>query len=140
KWYGPLGRMFGRKGFSSLRRRLSGRWESGNPAFGFPLFHGPLSVPVLFWLPPMARSRSRRGGKVGISRLWRDFQGSVGAGENLLLVFAGFHAPAFSTALRGRTPARQLFSRAAVSSHHVRTEPDRHGFIQMFVDGHQIGR
>ena len=22
-------------------RRHSGRWESGNPAFGFPLFHGP---------------------------------------------------------------------------------------------------
>jgi hypothetical protein len=27
--------------FPSLRRRLSGPWESGNPAFGFPLFHGP---------------------------------------------------------------------------------------------------
>src|SRR5712691_10370118 len=26
---------------SSLRRRLSGLWESGNPAFGFLLFHGP---------------------------------------------------------------------------------------------------
>ena len=25
----------------SLRRRLSGRWESGNPGFGFPLFHRP---------------------------------------------------------------------------------------------------
>jgi len=45
------------------------------------------------------RSRSRRGGKVGISRSGRDFQGSVGAGGNLLLVFAGSHAPAFSTAL-----------------------------------------
>src|SRR5271165_5627483 len=40
------------------------------------------------------RSRSRRGGKVGISRFGRDFQGSVGAGENLSLVFHGFHAPA----------------------------------------------
>src|ERR1035438_4483663 len=47
------------------------------------------------------RSRSRRGGKVGIPRLLRDFQGSVEAGGNLLLVFAGFHAPAFSTALLG---------------------------------------
>ena len=27
--------------FFSLRRRLSGPWESGNPDFGFPLFHGP---------------------------------------------------------------------------------------------------
>src|SRR5437762_9233544 len=27
--------------FFSLRRRHSGRWESGNPGFGFPLFHGP---------------------------------------------------------------------------------------------------
>jgi len=26
----------------SLRRRLPGRWESGNPVFGFPLFHRPL--------------------------------------------------------------------------------------------------
>src|ERR1017187_3247244 len=27
--------------FFSLRRRLSGRWKSGNPGFGFPLFHRP---------------------------------------------------------------------------------------------------
>ena len=27
--------------FFSLRRRHSGRWKSGNPGFGFPLFHGP---------------------------------------------------------------------------------------------------
>ena len=26
---------------SSLRRRLSGLWESGNPGLGFPLSHGP---------------------------------------------------------------------------------------------------
>src|SRR5664280_2672955 len=76
------------------------------------------------------RSRSRRGGKVGISRLRRDFQGSVGAGENLLLVFAGFHAPAFSTALFGRR-ADQLFSRAAVTPHYVRAVTDRDGFIQV---------
>jgi hypothetical protein len=50
------------------------------------------------------RSRRRRGGKVGISRFPRDFQGSVGAGENLLLVFAGFHAPAFSTRSLGFPP------------------------------------
>jgi hypothetical protein len=27
--------------FPSLHRRLSGPWESGNPGFGFPLFHCP---------------------------------------------------------------------------------------------------
>jgi hypothetical protein len=51
----------------------------------------------------------RRGGKVEITRCRRDFQGSVGAGGNLLLVFAGFHAPAFPTALFGvrqRCPVR----------------------------------
>ncbi|MFL6449851.1 MAG: hypothetical protein ACJ746_19535, partial [Bryobacteraceae bacterium] len=41
----------------------------------------------------------RRSGKVGISRLLRDFQGVVGTGGNLLLVFAGFHSSVFSTAL-----------------------------------------
>src|SRR4029077_12786911 len=77
------------------------------------------------------RSRSRRGGKVGISRFGRDFQGSVGAGGNLLLVFAGPHAPAFSTALFGGF-ADQLFARAAITAHHVRPVADRDGFIQVF--------
>src|SRR3982751_2762976 len=52
----------------------------------------------LFLLFRFAHSR-RRSGKVGISRVGRDFQGRVGAGGNLILVFAGFQAPAFSTAL-----------------------------------------
>ena len=80
------------------------------------------------------RSRSRRGGKVEIARFVRDFQGSVGAGENLLLVFPGFHAPAFSTALLGY-PADQLFARAAIASHYVRAVADRNRFVQVFVDG-----
>jgi hypothetical protein len=28
-------------GFLPCCRRLSGRWKSGNPGFGCPLFHGP---------------------------------------------------------------------------------------------------
>src|SRR5690242_3802107 len=79
------------------------------------------------------RSRSRRGGKVGISRLWRDSQGSVGAGGNLLLVFAGFHAPAFSTALR-RSGRPEIFPVAIVPSHHMRPEPDRNRLIQVLME------
>src|ERR1700704_1093134 len=79
------------------------------------------------------RSRCRRGGKVGISRLRRDFQGSVGAGENLFLVFAGFHAPAFSTALlRCRTD--QFFSCAAIPPYYMRAEADRDDTVQMLMD------
>src|SRR6266849_1754001 len=85
------------------------------------------------------RSRSRRGGKVGISRFGRDFQGSVGAGGNLLLVFAGSHAPAFSTALFGGF-ADQLFARAAITAHHVRPVADRDGFIQVFMDRYRASR
>src|SRR6478609_5802021 len=85
------------------------------------------------------RSRSRRGGKVGISRLRRDFQGSVGAGGNLLLVFAGFHAPAFSTALFGCL-ADQLLARAAIAPHYMRPVTDRDGFIQVFMDRYGTAR
>lgn len=53
----------------------------------------------VFLLTHASRGR-RHGGNVGIWRLRRDFQGGVGSGGNLLLVFAGFHASAFSTALR----------------------------------------
>ena len=81
-------------------------------------------------------SRSRRGGKGGISRLWRDFQGSVGAGENLPLVFAGFHAPAFSTALFAFR-FDQRCPRAAIPPHDVRAEADGDCFIQMLVDRHR---
>src|SRR5579871_6120285 len=87
--------------------------------------------------------RRRRGGKVGISRLRRDFQGSVGDGGNLILVFAGFHAPAFSTAFLEFCLSlcpRQFFSRAAVPPHHVWAEADRYGFIQVLVDHHRAPR
>ena len=51
------------------------QWESGKPAFGFPLFH------------------CRRGcGNVGIAQR---FPRAVGAEENLVLVFLGVHGPSF---------------------------------------------
>ena len=50
------------------------------------------------------RNRRRGGGNVGISPLLRDFQGAVGSGENLGLVFHAFHGPGISTALRGAWP------------------------------------
>ena len=74
-----------------------------------------------------------RGGKVGISRRLRDFQGSVGSGGNPLLVFTGFHAPVFSTASWfGR--ADELRSRPVKPPYDMRSEPDRHRLIQMLVD------
>ena len=79
------------------------------------------------------KSRRRRGGKVGISRLRRDFQGNVGAGENLLSVFAGFLAPAFSTALFG-CRADQLFSGAAIAPYYGWPVADRNGLVQVLVD------
>ena len=86
---------------SSLRRRLSGLWESGNPAFGFPLFHSPhfLLSPVFFALG----TNRRNCGNVGISPPLRDFQGAVGRVENLILVFQAFHRAVISTVL----PCRQ---------------------------------
>src|SRR5216684_550099 len=64
------------------------------------------------------RSRGRRGGKVGISRFGRDFQGSVGAGGNLLL----------------------LFARAAIAPHYMRSVADRDGFIQVFMNRDRTSR
>ena len=65
---------------------------------------------------------------------FRDFQGAVGTGENLLLVFNGFHGPAFSTALRlfADGPAG-----SRVAAEHVRSIPDRHRPIQMLMNGHR---
>jgi hypothetical protein len=75
---------------------------------------------------------------VGIPPGLRDFQGTVGTGENLLLVFHGFHGPAFSTALR------ELFRDgwtdlpgSRVSTDDVWPIADRHVPIQMLMDGHR---
>src|SRR5262249_42637289 len=63
-------------------------WESGKPAFGFPLFH----------------VRTPGGGNVEISRLLRDFQGTVGGVGKLPLLFHSSHGPAISTAPSASTP------------------------------------
>src|SRR6202040_3007808 len=79
------------------------------------------------------RSR-RRGGKVGISRGGRDFQGTVGDVENLSLVFDGFHGPVFPTALfRGGLLERT--SAGIESADHMRAVADRYGPVQVFVNG-----
>ena len=70
---------------------------------------------------------------MGISRFGRDFQGSGGAGGNLLLVFTGFHAPAFSTALFWFR-ADPLCSLAVKAPYHVRAEADRDRLVQVFMD------
>ena len=57
----------------------------------------------------------------------------MGAGENLLSVFAGFLAPAFSTALFG-CRADQLFSGAAIAPYYGWPVADRNGLVQVLVD------
>src|SRR5580658_7017375 len=75
-------------------------------------------------------NRRRRGGKVGIGRCGPDSQGSGGTGGNLGLVFAGFPAPAFSTALFF---PRQL-ARCRESPHYMGPEPYRDSSFQMFMN------
>src|ERR1700688_403950 len=59
-------------------------------------FHAPQAGWALFWF----YKRNRRGcGNVEISRCLRDFQGTVGRGGKLLLLFHAFHGPIISTAL-----------------------------------------
>src|ERR1700692_1215487 len=82
------------------------------------------------------RKRSRRrGGKVGISRGGRDFQGTVGAVGNLVLFFHGFHGPAFSTALFGGGLLKRM-STTVEPADHMRAVADRHGSVQVFVNGY----
>ena len=71
-----------REGNRSRRRlhRLE-KWETG------------------FWFSTFPRGASLGGGNVEISRCLRDFQGTVGRGGNLGLVFHSFHGPGISTAL-----------------------------------------
>ncbi len=77
-------------------QQLPGLWESGNPAFGFPLFHSPrfFRLPRFCW---RQGEGSRTCGNVGISPPLRDFQGALGRVENLLLVFQAFHRSVIST-------------------------------------------
>src|SRR6266568_2263448 len=93
-------------------RRLSGRWESGNPAFGFPLLHRPHFSILCLRALRSERSHTRRScGNVGISpALGEISKGLVERGGSLPLAFHAFHSPAISTALflllfsRGRRP------------------------------------
>ena len=64
-----------------------------------------------------------------------DFQGAVGTVGNLLLVFHGFHGPAFSTALR-----RRSWLGGWEATDHVRAVADRHGAVQVLMDGHRTAR
>ena len=65
--------------FVGFRYIYSGRWESGKPAFGFPLFQPP-SPPELW--------------KCGnLARLWRDFQGARGKSGKPAIGFPRFPQP-----------------------------------------------
>jgi hypothetical protein len=71
----------------------SGRWESGKPAFGFPLFHRP---------------RRRRCGNVEISPAVGEIsKGLVERVGSLLLAFHAFHSPGISTVLLPQRVVRQ---------------------------------
>src|ERR1700747_3145180 len=52
-----------------------------------------------FWFSTFPSGAKPGCGNVGISRCWRDFQGTGGRGEKLLLLFHAFHRPVISTAL-----------------------------------------
>jgi hypothetical protein len=56
---------------------------------------------TVFWFSTFPRGARLGGGNVEISRCMRDFQGTVGRVENLVLVFHSFHGPGISTALLG---------------------------------------
>ena len=75
----------------------------------------------------------RRSGKVGISRLLRDFQGVVGTGGNLFLVFAGFHGSAFSTAHLFVCFGEWL-AVAIESPHYMRAIAQRHPSVEVFMN------
>ena len=76
---------------------------------------------------------------MGIPLFVRDFQGSVGSGGNLGLVFAGFHTPAFSTALF-RGGADQFRSLIVKAPDDMGTVANRDRFVQMFMDRHRAPR
>ena len=93
---------------------------------------------LVFSFTHASRGR-RRGGKVGISRVMRDFQGAVGTGGNLLLVFAGFHSSVFSTALLW-VGFHEWPPLPIEAPHHVRPLAQRHASIEMFMDGNRATR
>ena len=62
---------------------------------------------------------------MGIAR--GDFQGAVGVAGSLGLVFRSFQGPVFSTAFR-------------ITSDDVGAVSNRHGLIQVFMDGDDLAR
>jgi hypothetical protein len=87
--------------FPPCCRRLSGRWESGNPGLGFPLFHGP-HFPILFFLAVLFQTCGNRRscGNVGISPAFGEIsKGLVERVGSLPLAFHAVHSPVISTAL-----------------------------------------
>src|SRR5215831_17359102 len=78
-----------------------GRWESGNPDFGFPLFHGPIRF--CFWVLLWFGKRVTAGSpwECG-NRRCCDFQAFVGTVESLQLAFHRFHNASFPRT-HGRT-------------------------------------
>jgi hypothetical protein len=78
----------------SLRRRPSVRWESGNPAFGFPLFHGtPRSSASS---PSCTRIKQPSAlWKCGNLAVFARFPRRHGNGGKHAVRFHRFHPPAF---------------------------------------------
>ena len=83
-----------------VERRESGRWESGKPAFGFPLFHPPSSSEL--W----------ECGNLACS--WRDLQGARGKSGKPAFGFPRFPQPRhFHSSLVSRSWLGARLSRAA---------------------------
>ena len=66
-----------------------------------------------FWFSTFPSGATPGCGNVGISRLWRDFQGAVESGEKLILLFHAFHGPGISIAFHARS---HVVSRASGDS------------------------
>ena len=72
--------LFGRDNRSRFRELRGGEWKTS------------------LWFSTLPRGATPGGGNVGISPSLRDFQGAVGRGGNLFVVFHAFHRPIISTA------------------------------------------
>jgi len=94
----PLAVGFGFVRINRTHHREAG-WESGKPAFGFPLSQH--ASPALWECGNLAGC-------------WRDFQGAVGRVGSLGLAFHAFHRPGISTALFQR-PLRQRANKASLA-------------------------
>src|SRR6202022_583432 len=105
--------------FSSLRRRLSRRWKSGNPVLGFPLFHR-LQV-LLCALDSQFDQKQQELWKCGNLAAPARFPRSCGKGGKPALGFPGFHSSAISTALWGCSRGAHHAGNSAVTPLHFRS-------------------